>query len=120
MNDPFEWLTVVGGGAFEYYNDHVSINRSVVPVYNRPVVIHRFAMSRPKRAQWHHVEVLLEAFKFDGSDRLCFCLAFGMTDSKADIEDCIAKLTELRRGKTFTVPCLILGCAFNRSVQRRL
>jgi len=50
MNDPFEWrsvidVTVVGGGAFEYCNDHVSINSSVVPVHNRPVVIHRFGMS---------------------------------------------------------------------------
>jgi hypothetical protein len=53
VNDPFEWrsmidVTVIGGGAFEYYNDHVSINSSVVPVHNRPVVIHHFGMSRQR------------------------------------------------------------------------
>ena len=60
-------VTVVGGDALEYYNDHISINGSVVPIHNRLVVIHHFGMSGLKWAQWHHVHVCLEAFKFDGS-----------------------------------------------------
>src|SRR6266566_8592769 len=71
VDDPFERgsvadVTVVRGDAIEHYNDHIWINGSVVPVHNRLVGIHHLGMSGLKRAQWHHVQIRLEAFKFDG------------------------------------------------------
>ena len=48
------------GDALECYDNHVWTNASVV------VWFHHFGMSGFKRAQRHHVQVRLEAFKFDG------------------------------------------------------
>ena len=62
------WLMYLlyGGDALEHDDDHVSINGSVVAVDDRLVVIHHFGMSSLERAQWHHVQVRLEAFEFGG------------------------------------------------------
>jgi len=59
-------VTVVGGDAIEPYDDHILINGAVVPVHDRFVGIHHLGMSGLKRAQWHHVQIRLEAVKFDG------------------------------------------------------
>src|SRR5215469_2373868 len=74
VDDPFERrsvadVAVVRGDAIEHHNDHIWINGSVVPVHNRLIGIHDLGMSCLKRTQWHHVQIRLEALKFDG-----FCL----------------------------------------------
>jgi hypothetical protein len=55
VDDPFErWsvadVTVVRGDAIEHYNDHIWMNRSVVPVHNRLVGFHHLGMSGPLAA----------------------------------------------------------------------
>src|SRR5215469_11708947 len=54
MQDPFKRqrmidVTVVGGSALEHGNDHVSINRTVVPVDDGLVTAHDFGMRRLER-----------------------------------------------------------------------
>src|SRR5262249_1295465 len=54
MQDPFKWrrmidVTVVGGNALKHSNDHVSINRTVVPVDDGLVMAHDFGMRCLKR-----------------------------------------------------------------------
>ena len=69
MNDPFERrrvvdVAVVGRDALQHDDDHVAINRAVVPVHDRLVVIHHFGMRGLERAERHHVQVGLEALEF--------------------------------------------------------
>ena len=58
-------VTVVGADALEHDDDHVWVNGAVIAVHDGLVVIHNFGMRGLERAERHHVQIFLEALKFD-------------------------------------------------------